>query len=57
MEKWLKFLSSHSVSRNRTLNFIPAFFRRFKDLEPMLPSSLSIDKTMATMFGLNLQNV
>ena len=36
IEKWLKFLSSHSVYRNRSLNFTPAFFRRFKDLEPML---------------------
>ena len=26
IEKWLKFLSSHSVLRSRSLKFIPAFF-------------------------------
>ena len=26
MEKWLKFLSSHSVQRHRSTNFTPAFF-------------------------------
>ena len=36
LEKWLKFLSGHSDQRNRLTNFTPAFFRRFKDLEPML---------------------
>ena len=36
IEKWLKFPSSLSDQRNRSLNFTPAFFRRFKDLEPML---------------------
>ena len=36
IEKWLKFPSSHSDQRNRLLNFTPAIFRRFKDLEPML---------------------
>ena len=36
LEKWLKFPSSHSDQRNRLLNSTPAFFRRFKDLEPML---------------------
>ena len=35
-EKWLKFPPSHSDQRNRSLNFTSAFFRRFKDLEPML---------------------
>ena len=36
IEKWLKFPSSHSDQRNRLMNFSPALFRRFKDLEPML---------------------
>ena len=36
IEKCLKFLSIHSVIRNRSLNFTPAFFRRFEDLVPML---------------------
>ena len=36
IDKWLKFLSSLSVLRNRSLNFTLAFFCRFKDLEPML---------------------
>ena len=36
LEKWLKFPSSHSDQRNKLMNFTPAFFRRFKDLEPML---------------------
>ena len=39
LEKWLKFPSSHSDQRNRLMNFTPAFFRRFKDLEPMLVES------------------
>ena len=42
IEKWLKFPSSHSDQRNRSLNLTHAFFRRFKDLEPMLSFSLSI---------------
>ena len=36
LEKWLKFSLSHSDQNNRLLNFTPAFFCRFKDLEPML---------------------
>ena len=36
IEKWLRSLLSHPVYRNRSLNFTPAFYRRFKDLEPML---------------------
>ena len=36
LETRLKFPSSHSGKKNRLLNFTPAFFRRFKDLEPML---------------------
>ena len=39
LEKWLKFPSSRSDQRNRLLNFTPSFFRRFKDLEPMLSKS------------------
>ena len=39
LEKWLKFPSSHSDQRYRLLNFTPAFFRRFKDLETMLPEN------------------
>ena len=35
-EKWLNFPLDHSDQRNRLLIFTPAFFRRFKDLEPML---------------------
>ena len=41
LEKWLKFPSSHSDQRNRLMNFTPAFFRRLKDLEPMLLPGLS----------------
>ena len=41
IEKWLKFLLSHSDYRNSSLTFIAAFFRRFKDLEPMLVFTLN----------------
>ena len=40
IDKYLKFLSSHSIRRNRSLNFTPTFLRRDKDLEPMLKISL-----------------
>ena len=51
IEKWLKFPSSHSDQRNRLLNFTPAFFRRFKDLESMhsfIPLHLSINDRLFT---------
>ena len=40
LENWLKFLSSHPVERNRSLNFTPCVFRRSKDLEPMLKTNI-----------------
>ena len=43
IEKWLKFPSNHSNQRNISLNFTPAFFHRFKDLEPMLRMLLPIE--------------
>ena len=54
IEKWLKFPSSHSDQRNRSMNFTPAFFRRFKDLEPMLTR---VSCVIANVNRLNLQQI